>query len=191
MPYVKASVLLLMKGNANSYQTADKGMNTLIAMGTILLADVFGKHQQPLSHRCPGMLVRKAKTPVSLTRMLPWLDRYSDCTMVHLLINGFKEGFLVPLFSKKGCTLVKNLHSAVIHPEIVQDKISKEVVEGRVSCPFLRPPFPNFRLSPLGIVPKKEQGSFRLIHHLSYTVDASLNDEVSDVEAPVSYSSLD
>lgn len=85
--------------------------------------------------------------------MLPWIDHYPDRTMAQLLIDGFKKGFLAPSFSRAECILVRNLCSARIYPDIVQDKISKEVNEGRVAGPFCRPPFVNFRLSPLVIVP--------------------------------------
>lgn len=38
----------------------------------------------------------------------------------------------------------------------------------RIAGPFTQPPFPNIQVSPLGLVPKKSPGEFRLIHHLSY-----------------------
>lgn len=42
----------------------------------------------------------------------------------------------------------------------------------------------------MGIVPKKELGSFHLVHHLSYSGD-SLNDEVVDFDASITYASFD
>ncbi|CAJ0928568.1 unnamed protein product [Ranitomeya imitator] len=69
---------------------------------------------------------------------------------------------------------------------VVRKKIYGELVLG-----LLLPPFPNFRISPLGVVPKKEAGSFRLIHHLSYPLGASLNDEVDKATCSVTYSSFD
>lgn len=117
--------------------------------------------------------------------MIPWLDHYPDRRMAVLLINGFRDGFLVPSFNGIGFNMVKNLKSAYIHLAVVQEKISKEIIEGRIAGPFSLPPFPDFRLSSLGIIPKKERGSFRMIHHLSYLMDSSLNDEVSDVEVPI------
>ena len=38
---------------------------------------------------------------------------------------------------------------------------------GRLAGPFDVNPFRNFRISPLGLIPKKELGAFRLIHDLS------------------------
>lgn len=123
--------------------------------------------------------------------MRPWLERYPDHRMAALLTEGFANGFLVPSFTGSGCTPVKNLLSVSMHSNLVLEKICKELSEGRVAGPFNDPPFSNFRLSPLGIVPKKELGAFRLIHHLSYPPHSSLNDEVASVEAPVCYASFD
>lgn len=54
----------------------------------------------------------------------------------------------------------------------------------------MSPPFENFWLSPLGLVPKKEAGCFRLIHHLFYPLKYSLNDDVDNTLASVEYASL-
>lgn len=54
------------------------------------------------------------------------------------------------------------------------------------SCPFIILGCP-----PLGVVPKKDQGKFRLIHHLSYPKGPSVNDGISKDSASVSYVSLD
>lgn len=44
---------------------------------------------------------------------------------------------------------------------------------------------------PLGLVPKKEANSFRLIHHLSFSEKGSLNDITDKSRASVSYASVD
>lgn len=51
---------------------------------------------------------------------------------------------------------------------LLHKKCKKEVIAERVAGPFSFPPFENFRISPLGIIPKKKPQSFRLIHHLSF-----------------------
>lgn len=52
--------------------------------------------------------------------------------------------------------MVGNLKSVDVYPHIVMDKLSKEFSEGRIASLFHSPPFLNFRISPLGVVPKKE-----------------------------------
>ncbi|CAJ0957897.1 unnamed protein product [Ranitomeya imitator] len=123
--------------------------------------------------------------------MVPWLEVFPDQETSSLIFHGFYYGFFVPHFGGIGCKLVQNLPSAAEFPLIVKEKIFKELEAGRAAGPFDSPPFLNFRISPLGVVPKKEQGSFRLIHHLSYPKGASLNDEVDTGLCSVRYSSFD
>lgn len=70
-------------------------------------------------------------------------------------------------------------------PNIVTDKLHKEIEAGRVAGPFSAPPFDNFVVSPLGIVPKKAPNEFRLIQHLSYPHENSVNSGI-----PVDFSSV-
>ena len=45
-------------------------------------------------------------------------------------------------------------------------------------------------MSPLGVVPKKTPGEFRLIHHLSYPKGFSINDGISADHSSVSYATI-
>lgn len=96
-------------------------------------------------------------------------------------------GFPLPVFKGIGCKLVSNLKSVLQFPHIVKVKLDKEIKEGRIAGPFNYPPFKNFRVSPLGIISKKEHNSFRLIHHLSFPIGSSLNDEINEELASISY----
>ena len=84
-----------------------------------------------------------------------------------------------------------NLISTQQNPEIVSAKISKELAAGRLAGPFDTPPFPNFRVSPLGVVPKKAPGEYHLIHHLSFPRGACVNDGISTEDASVQYARVD
>lgn len=75
------------------------------------------------------------------------------------------------------------------HPGVVKEKLGKEIQLGRMLGPFLSPPIPNLRISPLGMVPQNEAGRFRLIHHLLYLKGTLVNDN-NDYRARVSYTSL-
>lgn len=87
--------------------------------------------------------------------------------------------------------MVNNLKSVANFPQVVRDKVWKEIAEGRVEGPFRDHPFRNFRLSPLGVVPKKEHNSFRLIHHLSFPKGQSLNDDIDMSLCSFSYASFE
>lgn len=67
------------------------------------------------------------------------------------------------------------MNSAHIQPESIDQKIQKEIIAGRVQWPFDNKPFSDLQSSPLGLVEKKEPGEFRIIHHLSYPENQSIN----------------
>ena len=53
------------------------------------------------------------------------------------------------------------------------------------------PPYPNLICSPIDLVPKKVEGEFRLIHHLSYPHGSSVNDGIPNELTSMSYATLD
>ena len=83
----------------------------------------------------------------------------------------------------------KNLPSALQHPLVIKSKINKELSLGRILGPFISPPpaTNNYRVSPLGVVPKKVLGEFRMIHHLSYPAGLSVNDFIPTAASCVTY----
>lgn len=58
-------------------------------------------------------------------------------------------------------------------------------------APFDCPPFETLRISPLGIIPKKTPGKFRMIHHSSYPKRASINHSIPPEFSTVKYASVD
>lgn len=162
-------------------------MNVLFALGTTQFLNVL--KDLPIFNTTE--IIPKACMPVWLFAMYHWLMLYPDQEKAQLLIEGFSSGFKLPIFSGLGCQLSKNLKSVLIHTDIVRDKLIKEISANRVAGPFISPPFMNFRVSPLGLVPKKEPNSYRLIHHLSFPVGNSLNDETDPLSASVNYATFD
>ena len=73
----------------------------------------------------------------------------------------------------------KNLLSALENPSVVDAKVKNELEAHRLAGPFLSPPMSPFRIFPLGVIPKKAPGEFRLIHHLSFPKGSSVNDGIS------------
>lgn len=69
--------------------------------------------------------------------------------------------------------------------------LQKELSLGRIAGPFVTTPLDNLVISPLGIVPKKESGKYRLIHDLSYPRHSSVNTFIGDDYASVKYDTLD
>ena len=86
------------------------------------------------------------------------------------LCNRFTRGFPPTFQGIREASQAKNLLSAIKNPTVVDTKTAKELAAGRLAGPFV---------SPLGVVPKKSPGEFRLIHHLSFPKGASVNDGIS------------
>ena len=77
------------------------------------------------------------------------------------------------------------------HPVVLQEKIDKELRLGWIAGPFSTPPFPHYRCSPIGVVPKQAPGEFRLIHNLSSPLGNSVNKHIDPSNTSVSYTSFD
>jgi hypothetical protein len=107
------------------------------------------------------------------------------------LLNGFRFGFKIPYMGPQRSRVARNHASAVDNPQIVSKMISEELSKGRIAGPFINPPFTDFQTSPIGLVPKKEPGSFRLIHDLSFPHQDSINSEIPSQYSSVQYESLD
>lgn len=101
-------------------------------------------------------------TPVKVDRLKFFLHGY-DSALASYLIDGFRFGFRVHFVGERLSYESPNLKSAIDQPDLVKAKLSRECAAGRIFGPFTTPPFPNFRTSPLGIVPKKR--SVRMSSH--------------------------
>ena len=110
--------------------------------------------------------------------------------MAEFLSKGFREGFPLHYEGIRVSSDATNLLSASDNPEVVDAKLKKECEAGRLAGPFHNVPFHPFRVSPLGVVPKKTPGEFRLIHHLSYPRGSSVNDGISPENCSVSYATI-
>lgn len=109
-----------------------------------------------------------------------------------MLFEGFSDGFRIPSVSDFSLPFIyDNQKSIYANHIVVYNKIEKKIILGRVAGPFDGPPFPNLGLSPLGLVPKKEPGSVRLIHNLSLPKGCSVNAGIDPELCSVSYTSFD
>ena len=128
-------------------------------------------------------------TPVHVDRLSFFLSGYDD-SIVEQLISGFQYGFPLYHEGERVSCQYENLQSAVQNPGVVDRKIEKEIDADRIAGPFSSPPFSPFRVSPLGVIPKKTPGEYRLIHHLSYPRGSSVNDFIPDEFSTVHYATI-
>ena len=81
-----------------------------------------------------------------------------------------REGARIGCSALRSPRFLNNLTTAFLNPEVVSANLNEEVSKRRTVGPFPTPPFKNFQVSPIGLVPKKKKHSdkFRTIFHLSY-----------------------
>ena len=85
----------------------------------------------------------------------------------------------------------KNRLSALNNPKVVEAELKKELNANRFAAPCSSPPFPVFRASLLGFVPKKNPGEFRLIYHHSFPQRNSVNDGILSEDTSVLYATIE
>ena len=138
----------------------------------------------------PDQFHPQLPTPVVVSNLRILLDGYAP-QLVDILHCGFSFGFRIHFQGAEQSFEARNLRSALENPTAVDAKLQRELGAGRLAGPFTSPPFKNFRVSPLGLVPKKQPGEFRMIHHLSFPKGTSVNDGIPDVETSVHYATVD
>ena len=129
-------------------------------------------------------------TPIKVEKLAFWLQGYDNEAQKYLL-DGFSEGFKIPFKGEVKSTTVQNLKSAAKHSTVVDQYIAKELQKDRISGPYNSLPFETFHISPVGVVPKKQPGDFRVIHHLSYPEGSSINDGIDPEFSVVHYPSIE
>lgn len=138
----------------------------------------------------PARLLVKGPSPINLRMLEHLLRSYPRFADREYLQDGFKCGFHIPYVGPRTPFMAGNLRSVVALEVVVRQKIQKELREGRVLGPFVSPPLPNLRMSPLVVVPKKGSGEYRLIHHLLYPRGSSVNDRIPEHLSSVWYTSF-
>ena len=128
-------------------------------------------------------------TPVRVDRFDFLLHGY-DRDYKRFLIDGFTFGFRLGFTGDERSLESSNLKSDLSQPQVVSAKLEKERAAGRIAGPFSSPPFPYFRCSPLGIVPKKDPSELRLIYHLSYPKGSSVKDYIPQEFSSVKYACI-
>ena len=157
--------------------------------GPTLLASAGGQLQQPKSHN-KKLPHNQLPTPVNPTLLRDHLSGINT-TELTFLIEGFSKGFHIPFHGQITFHEPSNLKSARIHHAVIEQKIEKELHLGRIAGPFTEKPLPNFIVSPIGVVPKKEPDTYRMIHHLSHPHGFSVNDGISEMYTKVTYATVD
>lgn len=125
-----------------------------------------------------------------------WLSALSDARLLNDFLDvprGLQFGFPTGVSSTLAATFIPPNHkSAITQPDAVLKHITKELNLGRYSGPFsaneLFRLIGHFRTAPLGVVPKPNGSSFRVIQDLSFprnnSTISSVNSEIDSAAFP-------
>ena len=130
-------------------------------------------------------------SPIDTYQLSKELSHYPHKDFTEYLLHSFTYGFRIGYVGQEFSNIANNLKSAELYKRVIEDSIIEELMRGRVAGPFAKPPFENFRTSPIGVVPKKETGKFRVITDLSSPRGFSINDGILDAEASVEFNNFD
>jgi len=111
---------------------------------SILPLTVTPRVKNALVHGQPPILPRRTPqpmTPVKADRLEGLLNGY-PFPLKDYLLRGFNFGFRVHFEGERRVFAPPNLKSALAQPDIVRDKLNKEITAGRIAGPFHNPPFP-------------------------------------------------
>ena len=173
--------------NGNKRKSSNLVSNKIIAEKNTSVTNMDSKQTQFKNSSSKFEL--KMPTPIKADKLDLYLNGY-DSYLRNYLVCGFKKGFRLNSFSWTHSDNNKVLTSATQHPDIVDSKLLKEAKAGRILGPLNCSPFDKFIMSPLGLVPKKVEGQYRVIHHLSYPSGSSVNDGISKEFSSVKYANI-
>ena len=113
-------------------------------------------------------------------------NRQYVTTLLPHLSNCFDIGYQGPHHDVRA----PNMPSASVHPEVIDDYLKKECNSGRMAGPFPQPQFQPFHCLGLGVVPKQD-GTWRVITHLSAPDGLSINNYIDPESVTLSYTIVD
>jgi hypothetical protein len=104
----------------------------------------------PINQTQPNPITRPAQaplpTPVKVDRLDHWLQGYEP-TLRDYIVNGFLYGFDIGFIGEVSIVESQNMKSARDRPDIVDNKLAKEIEAGRISGPHFHQPFTDFQSS--------------------------------------------
>lgn len=139
---------------------------------------------------CSG---KRQPNPIDVTSLkLPLWEHYlRDCSLEdkQWVLNGIVQGFSLDFDKTPLTSAAKNLASANIQPEIIDNYLQVELESGTMFGPYMEQPYKTCQINRFGVIPKSD-GKFRMITDLSFPLGESVNDGISKANSTVSYIGL-
>ena len=144
------------------------------------------KHPQEL-------LVIKSPLHAHLRAWQAGLAAHPDREFAAYILEGLQYGFRVGFDHTKPLKPAsKNMPSAQLHPEVIDQYLAKEASAGRILGPIAAGTTNRAQTNRLGVVPKGHTpGRWRLITDLSFPEGASVNEGIDPHLCSIQYTSVD
>ena len=122
------------------------------------------------------------------------LANQPDQEFVSFLLRGMRGSFRIG-YNHRGHSCKpasRNMQSARLNPQVVEEYLAKEASEGWVIGPLDPTNYPQVQVSPFGVIPKPHQpGKWRLIVDLSSPEGHCVNDGIAKDLCSIAYISVD
>ena len=124
-------------------------------------------------------MLSQVHTPLVIEAWENELVSHPDQERAYLL-NGLRNGFRIGYNYKDNTCQPRrqNMSSAALHPQVIEEYLSKECSTGRIVGPIPPQEFPFVQISSFGVIPKSTPGKWRLILDLSSPHGKSVNDGI-------------
>ena len=108
------------------------------------------------------------------------------------IVKGLTEGFTLGYKGEQFSQRCNNSMAVNNNKHIAAEKVMSEVIKGRISGPYVKPPLEYFKCSPLSLREKSTPGKYRLLHDYSFPYDdTSVNANIPESATKVKYATLD
>ena len=130
------------------------------------------------------------QAPIQPLHFAQLLETHPSPQFVNTLLMQLQYGFVIGYQGPHQNLRALNLPSATEHPQVIDDYLALECSQGRMAGPFPNPPYQPFHCSGMGVV-LKQDGSYRVIIHLSAPPGRSINDGIDPEAITLAYTSVD
>jgi hypothetical protein len=175
---------------------AEREVSRSVGVDTAPLA--LGQPQRRLVAKPPydRTAVPPRLSSITCLKLAAWkelLRDYPEEVLRDSILDGIANGFDIGYRGTRDSSICRQVsnHSIDSEEEIafVSADMAKEVGLGRRAGPFSSPPFPNFLVSPMGVVRKRFSSKLRLVHDYSFhgstpgsAVNASIPEEFRETK---------
>jgi len=147
----------------------------------------------PLHLKIPSQAVQ-IYTPLIKATWHSHLIDHPNQPLAWFFLKGITEGFKIGCntFSLNLKSAKRNLHSVLLHPEVISEYIQNEFSLGRISGPYEPSQCPEVHISRFGVIPKHQQpNKWHLIIDLCHPQGNSVNDAIPPQLCSLSYVTVD